>query len=262
MWAGHIASDSTPVLTISQIADPSAFARTTFIEALVRAGIKVAAPPLGAAGALPDAGVYRDANRVAEYVSPPLSEFVKVILKVSYNRGADLMVCLAAVKAGSRDCGEGLAEVLKLLARTRHLANQHLSLRWRWNEQQQPNDGFGPRNLPPSDHGHSLGHRDPRRHGCPRRRWLAGAKWRRNSGGRARSDQGRRHRRRKRRRANDRDRHEPGRLHRRHERAPAWPTVCWSTTPRSRRWRDTLRLVPMWRPSSWLFSKDIDSNRS
>ncbi|GAU86330.1 D-alanyl-D-alanine carboxypeptidase/D-alanyl-D-alanine-endopeptidase [Bosea sp. BIWAKO-01] len=115
--SGKIASDGPLVLTISQIADPAAFARTVFIEALVRAGIKVAAPALGPARPLPDPGGYRDADRVAQYVSPPLSEFVKVILKVSYNRGADLMVCLAAVKAGSRDCGEGLAEVLKLLAR-------------------------------------------------------------------------------------------------------------------------------------------------
>ena len=114
--SGKIASDSPPILTISQIADPTAFARTAFIEALARAGVKVAAAPLGAPGALPDATAYGDNNRVAEYVSPPLSEFVKVILKVSYNRGADFMVCLAAVKAGSRDCGEGLAEVLKLLA--------------------------------------------------------------------------------------------------------------------------------------------------
>lgn len=114
--SGKIAVDSPPILTISQIADPTAFARTAFIEALARAGIRVAAAPLGAPRALPDSVLYGDANRVAEYVSPPLSEFVKVILKVSYNRGADLMVCLAAVKAGSRDCGNGLAEVLKLLA--------------------------------------------------------------------------------------------------------------------------------------------------
>jgi len=114
---GEIAADGAPILTIYQVPDPSAFARTAFIEALARAGIKVAAPPLGPAGVLPEAGFYRGAVRVAEYVSPPLSEFTKVILKVSYNRGADLMVCLAAVKAGSRDCGEGLAEVLKTLAR-------------------------------------------------------------------------------------------------------------------------------------------------
>lgn len=114
---GEIAADGAPVLTIFQVSDPAAFARAAFIEALARAGIKVAASPAGPAGKLPDAGVYRDADRLAEYVSPPLSEFVKVILKVSYNRGADLMVCLAAVRAGSRDCGEGLAEVLKTLAR-------------------------------------------------------------------------------------------------------------------------------------------------
>lgn len=115
--SGKIASDGPPTLTISPLTDPAAFARIAFIEALVRAGIKVAARPLSPAGALPDAGAYGDTNRAAEYVSPPLSEFVKVILKVSYNRGADLMVCLAAVKAGSRDCGDGLAQVLKLLAR-------------------------------------------------------------------------------------------------------------------------------------------------
>jgi D-alanyl-D-alanine carboxypeptidase/D-alanyl-D-alanine-endopeptidase (penicillin-binding protein 4) len=114
---GKITSGGPPTLTISPLADPTAFARTAFIEALERAGIKVAAPALGPAGTLPGAGSYGAANRVAEHVSPPLSEFVKVILKVSYNRGADLMVCLAAVKAGSRDCGEGLAQVLKLLAR-------------------------------------------------------------------------------------------------------------------------------------------------
>jgi len=114
---GEVAADSPPVLTIFQISDPAAFARAAFIEALVRAGVKVAAPPAGPAGMLPDAGVYRDVDRVAEWVSPPLSEFVKVILKVSYNRGADLMLCLAAVKAGSPDCGEGLAAVLAALAR-------------------------------------------------------------------------------------------------------------------------------------------------
>ncbi|MDU0342357.1 D-alanyl-D-alanine carboxypeptidase/D-alanyl-D-alanine endopeptidase [Bosea rubneri] len=115
--SGKIASDGPPILTMSQIADATGFARTVFIEALVRAGVRVATRRPGPAGSLPVAGAYSAGNRVAEHVSPPLSEFVKVILKVSYNRGADLMVCLAAVKAGSRDCGEGLAEMLKLLAR-------------------------------------------------------------------------------------------------------------------------------------------------
>lgn len=45
---------------------------------------------------------------VGDYVSPPLSQFINLILKVSYNRGADLMTCLAAVKVGSTDCQQGL----------------------------------------------------------------------------------------------------------------------------------------------------------
>ena len=32
------------------------------------------------------------------------------IMKVSYNRGADLMTCLSAVKTGSTDCEQGLVE--------------------------------------------------------------------------------------------------------------------------------------------------------
>src|SRR4029078_7823033 len=51
------------------------------------------------------------------HVSPPRAEFAKVILKISYNRGADLMVCLAAVKSGSRNWADRLTTILTLLAR-------------------------------------------------------------------------------------------------------------------------------------------------
>ena len=34
-------------------------------------------------------------------------------MKISYNRGADLMTCLAAVKAGSTDCNQGLVAEVK-----------------------------------------------------------------------------------------------------------------------------------------------------
>ena len=93
-----------PTLNIWQVQHPASVARTAFIEALVRAGVKVSAEVKGAnpAKLLPKGDGYAEDHKVAEHVSPPLSEFVKVILKVSYNRGADLMLCLAAVKAGSR----------------------------------------------------------------------------------------------------------------------------------------------------------------
>ena len=37
-----------------------------------------------------------------------IDEYVKLIMKVSYNRGADLLTCLTAVKTGSTDCDDGL----------------------------------------------------------------------------------------------------------------------------------------------------------
>lgn len=93
-----------------EVADPAAFARTALIEAPARAGVTVGAPVTGSnpAWLLPPRGSYRKGDLVGEHVSLPLSEYAKLILKVSYNRGADLMACLAAVKLGSRNCERGM----------------------------------------------------------------------------------------------------------------------------------------------------------
>ncbi len=114
---GQIAADAKPILSTSFITDPAGFARTAFIEALRRAGVTVSATTTGPnpAKLLPSIASYGHRRTIAEHVSPPLSEFVKVILKVSYNRGADDMVCLVAVKAGSRDCVDGLARELQII---------------------------------------------------------------------------------------------------------------------------------------------------
>jgi serine-type D-Ala-D-Ala carboxypeptidase/endopeptidase (penicillin-binding protein 4) len=107
---GQIAAGSRPTLVTKQVDDPAAFARTLFIEALQNAGVTVAAPTLGPnpESLLPATGSYQAADMLGEHVSAPLSEFANLILKVSYNRGADDMTCLAAVKIGSTDCSEGL----------------------------------------------------------------------------------------------------------------------------------------------------------
>lgn len=117
--AGEIAAGSPQTLNIWHVPDPAAFARTAFIEALERTGVKVAANAIGKnpADELPVEAAYSSMNKVAEHVSPPLSEFVKVVLKVSYNRGAHLMLCLAAVKAESRECTVGIGKQLALLER-------------------------------------------------------------------------------------------------------------------------------------------------
>jgi D-alanyl-D-alanine carboxypeptidase/D-alanyl-D-alanine-endopeptidase (penicillin-binding protein 4) len=114
---GTIAAGAKPSLTIWQIPKPADFARTAFIEALQRAGVTVSANATGAnpSQLLPSASAYGGARKVAERVSPPLSQFVKVVLKLSYNRGADLMVCLVALKNGSRNCADGLANELQTI---------------------------------------------------------------------------------------------------------------------------------------------------
>jgi D-alanyl-D-alanine carboxypeptidase/D-alanyl-D-alanine-endopeptidase (penicillin-binding protein 4) len=116
---GRVPAGGGPILRIFQIPDPAAFARTAFIEALRRHGVQVTAPATGPNpnALLPRGRAYPAGRRVAERVSPPLSEYTKVVLKVSYNRGADLMVCLAAVREGSRDCAAGIAREVRNNAR-------------------------------------------------------------------------------------------------------------------------------------------------
>ena len=116
--SGEIAADAKPTLVTAQITHPAEFARTAFIEALQRAGVSVSAGDLGAnpVTLLPGPSAYVRAAMIAEHVSPPLSQYVKVILKISYNRGADLMVCLVAVKSGSRDCADGLSTEVRTIS--------------------------------------------------------------------------------------------------------------------------------------------------
>ncbi len=111
---GSVPVDSGAVLSIVHIPDPASFARTAFIDALGDAGVRVSASDTGPnpRGRLPRSRSLRPANRVALRISPAqLSEYVKVILKVSYNRGADEMLCLAAVKLNSTDCLAGLQAI-------------------------------------------------------------------------------------------------------------------------------------------------------
>jgi PBP4 family serine-type D-alanyl-D-alanine carboxypeptidase len=117
--SGTIAADAGPTLRVGEIPDPTAFARTAFIEALERAGVEVGAAPTGRnpSDRLPPAGSYAAEARVAEHVSGTLAEFTKVILKTSHNPGADLMACLVGVAAGSRDCTAGLVAAANYVRR-------------------------------------------------------------------------------------------------------------------------------------------------
>lgn len=115
---GTVQAGQSPTLAVKEIDDPAAFARTALIEALQKAGVTVTASPTGAnpAEKLPAKDSYEDADKVTEHVSTDLAAYVELIMKVSYNRGADLMACLAAVKAGSDDCEKGVAEMVNTAA--------------------------------------------------------------------------------------------------------------------------------------------------
>jgi serine-type D-Ala-D-Ala carboxypeptidase/endopeptidase (penicillin-binding protein 4) len=100
-----------PLLRTYQVADPPAFARTLFVEALGRAGVTVAAAATGPnpADTLPSPGSYADGDRVALHRSLPFAENLKLINKVSMNLQADTLVMLIAAKNGQRTLDEGMA---------------------------------------------------------------------------------------------------------------------------------------------------------
>jgi D-alanyl-D-alanine carboxypeptidase/D-alanyl-D-alanine-endopeptidase (penicillin-binding protein 4) len=84
---GRIPLGHQKVVAIHEVDDPPAFARALFIEALRRRGVRVEASPLGVntTAELPPSAEAAKLPKVAEYTSPPLREYVRVILKVSHN---------------------------------------------------------------------------------------------------------------------------------------------------------------------------------
>jgi PBP4 family serine-type D-alanyl-D-alanine carboxypeptidase len=94
-----------------RIEDPVAFARIAFIEALERAGVTVETSSALAnpTDALPAANSYAPQSRVAEFSSPPYSEYAKLILKVSLNLGANLSLMLFGLAHGQRTIADALA---------------------------------------------------------------------------------------------------------------------------------------------------------
>lgn len=100
--AGSIPAGIDPVVQVARVPDPAFFARTLFVEALRRAGVAVEARTVAdnLAGELPPFNRVAKRPRVALLTSPPVSEFVKLILKVSHNLGSNTQPFWLAVEAG------------------------------------------------------------------------------------------------------------------------------------------------------------------
>jgi D-alanyl-D-alanine carboxypeptidase/D-alanyl-D-alanine-endopeptidase (penicillin-binding protein 4) len=106
---GQIPTGAQPLLRICAVDDPAGFARALFIDSLRRAGVSVKASVHQTPSAdLPDKASYKDLKRVAVLKSPPLSEMLKVTLKVSHNLYASTLPLLIAAKEGKTTMAEGL----------------------------------------------------------------------------------------------------------------------------------------------------------
>ena len=115
---GQIPADIPQAVYIWQLGDPSSFARTVLIDALVRHGVEVAADPGGdnPVDALPAAGSYTSEQRVALHRSLPFSENIKLIMKTSHNQHADMLVFMLALYQDATDFETGLVGIATFLA--------------------------------------------------------------------------------------------------------------------------------------------------
>jgi D-alanyl-D-alanine carboxypeptidase len=104
--SGQLPNDFVPPLTgqpslvqAVRIVQPANYARTVFIESLARAGVAVSAPAVqkNPERLLPANGSYRAADKVAQLEGLPYGEDAKLILKISYNIGADTSLVLLGV---------------------------------------------------------------------------------------------------------------------------------------------------------------------
>jgi D-alanyl-D-alanine carboxypeptidase len=91
-----------PLIRTYRITKPSAYARTIFIEELRAAGVTVKARAVGPnpEKLLPPKDCYDAKARVAELEGMPYSEDAKLVMKVSYNLGADTSLLLWGLTEG------------------------------------------------------------------------------------------------------------------------------------------------------------------
>lgn len=116
--AGALPSDFKPPLTgeralvqTVRIVQPSNYARTVFIEALRASGVSVAAPAVqpNPVALLPPRNAYVAADKVAALTGLRYGQDAKLILKISYNLGADTSLVLLGVKNDAASMPAALA---------------------------------------------------------------------------------------------------------------------------------------------------------
>src|SRR5690348_16376657 len=101
---GTLPAGKGPGMESYAVPEPSRFAATVLAEALNEAGVKVAILPSQTAPDFKALAVnYKPENQLAEHVSPPLKEDVKITLKVSQNLHATMWPCLLGALLAHKD---------------------------------------------------------------------------------------------------------------------------------------------------------------
>jgi PBP4 family serine-type D-alanyl-D-alanine carboxypeptidase len=100
-----------PFVQTFRITQPANYARTVLIEALERAGVAVSAATVAEnpVAKLPPKGSYDPAKRVANLVALSYGEHARLILKISYNIGADTSLVLYGLTQGVDNMTDALA---------------------------------------------------------------------------------------------------------------------------------------------------------
>lgn len=115
---GSLPIDFTPPLTGAntlvqtvRITNPSNYARTVFVESLRNAGVAVSAPAVeqNPTKFLPPRAAYGRANQVAILRGMTYAQDAKLILKISYNIGADTSLVLFGLTRGANSIPAALA---------------------------------------------------------------------------------------------------------------------------------------------------------
>ncbi len=116
-FAPPLTGATTLVQTV-RITQPSNYARTVFIESLRKAGIIVRASTVeqNPTRLLPSRLVYNQANQVAMLRGMTYAQDAKLILKISYNIGADTSIVLFGLTRGVNNMPAALAVERKNLA--------------------------------------------------------------------------------------------------------------------------------------------------
>lgn len=123
--AGSVPIDLDPPLTgrfplvrTVRIPDPASYARTVLIELLRENGVRVDAPAVSPnpVALLPRQRTYPAATKVAELRGLPYADSAKLVLKVSYNIGADASLLLFGLTQGVDSMDAALAKERRVLA--------------------------------------------------------------------------------------------------------------------------------------------------